>query len=278
MKLYQSDFEKSPTGHQVRSQPLSIHAREHSECKQVIVFVHGLNGERYETWGDLPNRFSELFSVSDFGFYGYTNGFARWNPFTSISIEDEAQVLIDTLRDSPYEKIVLLGHSLGGVLIRVAVAKMVEMNQSDLLRRLAAAFLFATPQLGAHSMPRVISALNSDATALRRNDPLIRRTTRIFLDNFYVGEEPPNSPNKFWLPVYCVQAAEDFWVTELSSTLNISSDMRKVVRNSHTGLVKGTTSEVSDWVTTKLMPFIDSPTPEFRPREKMIRLGPKSPQ
>ncbi len=255
-------------------EPMPIHAHVGTESDRLVVLVHGLNGERYATWGDFASDLFDRLDTSDLGFYGYLNGFRRWNVLRSISIEDEAQVLIDTLRDSQYQNIILLGHSLGGVLIRTAVAKMVEQNNEELLSRLRAAILFAVPQLGAHSLPWLLSLLNSDAAALKRNSPTIRRTTRIFLDHFETTEVAPVDKAKRWLPVYCVQAAEDFWVTELSSTLNIPSNMRKVVRGSHTEIVKGFTKEVADWVATKVSrSHRQSEQPEKR-IEKSIRLGP----
>ncbi len=239
-----------------------------------MVFIHGLNGERYLTWGDLPVDMFEQFPHADFGFYGYSSGFQKWNPFKSLSLEDEAQVLVDTLRDSPYKTIVLMGHSLGGVLIRIAITKMIEMKNFDLLQRIKVTYLFAVPQQGAHSLPALFNLLNSDAAALSRNSDLIKRTTRVFLDNFHTDETKPANADSFWLPVYCIQAIEDLWVKELSAAINIKTSMRKVVRESHTSVVKGTNSEVSDWVISKLRLYLSPATPVKPKPRKMIRHGP----
>lgn len=276
MKKFQNTYEVSAVDDDIRSTPLSIHAHTGTVNNRLIVFVHGLNGERYETWGKLPDAFFKRFIDADMGFYGYTNGMKRWNPFQSLSVEDEAQVLVDTLRDSPYQEIVLMGHSLGGVLLRTAVSKMVEMNQIDLLTRLKAMFLFAVPQQGAHSLPRFISILNSDASALSRNSPSIKRTTRIFLDHFQTDKKINLNSEKHWLPVYCLQAAKDMWVKELSAALNIPSHMRKVIRDSHTGLVKGDSEEVIKWLVERTELYFETKTTIAEKNSKMIRHGPKT--
>lgn len=274
MKLFQKSYEASSKDDPIRRKPLSIHARPNRENDQIVVFIHGLNGERYLTWGDLPAEMFTQFPHADFGFYGYRNGFQRWNPFKSISLEDEAQVLIDTLRDSPYKTIVLMGHSLGGVLIRVAITKMIEMNNLGLLKRIKAMFLYAVPQQGAHSLPALLNLMNSDASALSRNSDLIKRTTRVFLDNFHTNEKKPVDADGLWLPVYCIQAVEDLWVKELSAAINIKTSMRKVVRESHTSVVKGNNSEVGDWVISKLRLYLSPATPDKPAPRKMIRHGP----
>ena len=225
--------------------------------------------------GALPGNMFQSFPHADFGFYGYNNGFRRWNFFKSISLEEEAQVLVDTLRDSPYQTIALMGHSLGGVLIRIAIAKMIEMKNEDLLSRIRVVFFFAVPQQGAHSLPRIFGYFNSDAAALARNSSLLKRTTRVFLDHFNTDEIDSKGSGS-WLPIYCIQAAEDFWVEELSSTLNIRTHMRKVVRATHTSVVKGLTGDVGNWVDSKLKLFLRPPLKHEPTPAKMIRHGPKT--
>ncbi|WP_299155042.1 hypothetical protein [uncultured Tateyamaria sp.] len=274
MKKFQASYSASAKDDPIRLTPLSVHAPSDTQNEKIIVFVHGLNGERYATWGKLPEPLFAKFQDWDFGFYEYANGFKRLNPFKSLSLEQEAQVLVDTLRDSEYREIILMGHSLGGVLIRIAITKMIEMNLVDLLSRIKVVFLFAVPQLGAHSLPMLVSFLNSDAAALSRNSLMIRRTTRVFLDHLNTDEVKADSSDSTWIPVYCIQAAEDFWVEELSATLNIKSHMRKVVRDSHTGVVKGVTDEVGDWITLKMgFLFPEHAKPKVK-NERMIRHGP----
>jgi hypothetical protein len=121
MKFIDSDqFEKPELPPELPDEPLVVHRhKEASNCK-LLIFVHGLNGGRYDTWGNFPNFIFEeekdLRNV-DIGMYGYVTGFGRIGS-ASIELEREARVMADTLRDGTrdYAGIILIGHSCSVVL------------------------------------------------------------------------------------------------------------------------------------------------------------------
>ena len=85
-----------------------------------IVLVHGLNGDLSKTWGKFPQLLDadpelEIEVVS----YGY--GFYYW-PFVGAneSIHNLAEGLATEIdvRCSPDDELILVGHSLGGLVIR----------------------------------------------------------------------------------------------------------------------------------------------------------------
>src|SRR5262245_5438499 len=91
-------------------EPLHIHRRGPERDRRALaIFVHGLNGDRYSTWGHFPRLLHEDFPDVDLGFYGYRNGWKRIGSLRSIPLEDESRVLADQLREIEYEQIVLLG-------------------------------------------------------------------------------------------------------------------------------------------------------------------------
>jgi pimeloyl-ACP methyl ester carboxylesterase len=174
-------FDKPKVFPSVREEPLFVHRRiGGSVSRKLIIFVHGFGGDRYETWekgvneSERPQSFprfifekEERLSDVDIGLYAYVSGFKRlWT--TSIDFSREATVMAETLRDAKsYDHIVLIGHSMGGVLIKAAVADRIQAADRATLQRICGLFLLATPQIGSLRVPRWLSGLHADMRALK---------------------------------------------------------------------------------------------------------------
>jgi pimeloyl-ACP methyl ester carboxylesterase len=92
--------------------PMIVHGVSEQTPSELLLFVHGLNGHRYTTWG----RFSQLFfeqSQYDIGLYGYANGFGRTAKL-SATFDAQAEELAHQLRDCTYDQIAMIGHGMGG--------------------------------------------------------------------------------------------------------------------------------------------------------------------
>jgi hypothetical protein len=57
--------------------PLVIHARPDSSHDHLAVFLHGLGGRRYATWGELPRFLFEDCGELDVGLYDFADAFLR---------------------------------------------------------------------------------------------------------------------------------------------------------------------------------------------------------
>jgi serine/threonine protein kinase/pimeloyl-ACP methyl ester carboxylesterase len=235
------------------SEALVIHRRDDKRSAEtVIIFVHGLGGDRYQTWGNFPRFLFVDVKNADIGLYAYRSALSRFRFAASIELGSEAAVLADTLRDcQAYDRLVLIGHSMGGLLCKAAIKDLIDRDDPRTLTRLKGLFLLATPQAGSSWVPPFLAWMTKDMRALNPHGTLIERVHRTFLDR--VSSEV-GSPGRIFLPVFAVTASDDVWVSVLSSGLNIESSNRKVVRGAHTRIVKpdSTSDDVYQWVLTRV--------------------------
>ena len=78
MKFFdQSQFSVPDSAASFGDQALVIHRRENRGNRNLVVFVHGLGGQRYGTWGCFPQVIFEEFPHVDVGLYEYRTLFRR---------------------------------------------------------------------------------------------------------------------------------------------------------------------------------------------------------
>jgi phosphoserine phosphatase/pimeloyl-ACP methyl ester carboxylesterase len=229
-------------------QPLCIHQRTaptHNHA--LVIFVHGLGGSRYGTWGSFPRFVYEDNSNLDVGMYSYRTFFQRLRLTRSIELRDEAGVFADIVRDlttqtPPYKIIVLIGHSMGGLLCKALIWRLLTSHQENLLASIRGLILMATPQLGSLALPRFLWDLTADARALRPHGDLIAEITKTF-DNYLSPRIDQPLPDRATIPTFVVVAASDQWVDRLSAGLAIPAAQSKTVIGSHTSIVKPRSKE-----------------------------------
>src|SRR6476620_4440520 len=114
---------------------LVVHTRN---SDTVVLLIHGLGGSRYgnkPTWGNFPKFMFDDFSKIDVAIYSYATLFRRGAFWKSLSLEKEAEVLLDILDRLPYRRIVIFGHSMGGLLSRLAITNARHKRKDELLRK-----------------------------------------------------------------------------------------------------------------------------------------------
>src|SRR5262245_57251393 len=130
-------------------EPLVIHRKLKSN-KALIIFVHGLGGSRYgkdSTWGNFPVFLYDDLPHCDVGLYEYRTLLRRAKFWKSVSLSGEAEVFGGIIRDiSDYQTIILIGHSMGGLLCMAAITYLINTNQRTVLSRVGGLMLMATPQ------------------------------------------------------------------------------------------------------------------------------------
>lgn len=241
-------------------EPLCIHQRSDPTMnRNLVLFVHGLGGSRYgvnSTWGNFPKLMFKDIPDADIGMYQYRTGKGRIFSSKSVSLSDEARVLADLLRDQlvTYDCILFAGHSMGGLLCKAAIHVLVQRRDLNTLARICGLILMATPQLGSLRMPGILSGLSHDARALRPHGPFIRGINRTFEDHVALDENE-HRLEKTTIPTWAVEGVHDFWVDSLSSSIGLASSRRKVVRGSHTSIVKppDRDADVYKWVFEKAL-------------------------
>ena len=259
-RLIQSEFSQPQDGLALAEEPLVIHQRSMPTANdKLLVFVHGLGGQRYgekTTWGRFPELlFADLPDV-DIGLYQYRTGAGRFLSAKSVSIDGEARVFADLIRDglSGYKSIMLVGHSMGGLLCKAMIKVLIDAGMRNALTRICGLMLMATPQLGSLRMPGWLSHWSFDARALHPHNELIQSINRTFEDHVAL-DEAVATLRKVTIPTWAVEGVGDTWVDPLSSGIGLTSSRRKLVRGSHTSIVKPAdrSADAYQWVKERIV-------------------------
>jgi pimeloyl-ACP methyl ester carboxylesterase len=220
-------------------QSIIVHRRNGNSANRILIFVHGLGGSPYGTWGNFSKFIFEDVPDLDIGLYQYETLWRRLKFGAQIPLDREADVFAGVLRDElkAYRDVILVGHSMGGLLCKALVTRLVHDKRMDLLDRLAGLFLLASPQLGSLRVPGILSWLSPDADALRPHGPLLADIARTFEDNLLVNRNSI-SYDKPIIPTFAVLGASDFWVDELSAGIGIPTRQKKTAVGTHSEIVK----------------------------------------
>ncbi|KAL2108516.1 hypothetical protein VUR80DRAFT_3732 [Thermomyces stellatus] len=159
-----SQRRQSATPEEVRG-PLGLRPLVLSAEPQVdLIFVHGLRGGSVKTWRkeDDPRYFwpkywlplePEFRHVSIHSF-GYDSDWASSKP-SFLDVHDFGQALYEEMRSSPFLRqnpsnpIVLVGHSMGGLVIKKAyLVAQEDSHETQLSKRIRCMFFLATPHRG----------------------------------------------------------------------------------------------------------------------------------
>ncbi len=120
--------------------------------KTLLLLIHGLGGESKKTWGKFPQLIeddSQLGSKLDVEFYSYPTAILRV-PF--LSPAPKIQTLADGLASQikhthkNYQQVIIVAHSLGGLVARQYLVNMAMQSQSHPVIGL---MLYAVPNDGA---------------------------------------------------------------------------------------------------------------------------------
>lgn len=247
--IQQSAFGK-PTFPLFKNEPLVIHRCPGGGKRALVIFVHGLGGSRYTTWGEFPTFLFRDFATQDplaldLGFYEYRTALGRLRITRSIKLQTEAAVLADILRDfGDYQKIFFVVHSLGGILVKAAIANLVlrrDQKAGAALNKIDALIMMATPQDGSLWVPPFLSWITEDTRALAPHGSLLTGIAATFNEHI-VSRTKDYRSDRILIPTSMVKAAEDMWVDAFSAGLGLNSEQQKLVRGYHTEIVKPTHS------------------------------------
>ena len=118
--------------------------------KTLLLFIHGLGGDK-TTWNDFPKLITqdeELLNLVDIAFYTYPTSLFRL-PFASksLNIQTLAAGLKTQLqiRFGEYKRVVLVCHSLGGLIARRHLIDLIKTQEEQVCSHL---LLFAVPNTG----------------------------------------------------------------------------------------------------------------------------------
>jgi pimeloyl-ACP methyl ester carboxylesterase len=256
--LSQSQFVEPEDLRTISEEALVIHHAKGKNNNQLIIFVHGLGGSRYgkkSTWGDFPAFIFADFPQLDVGLYEYRTLLTRLKFWNSVDLQTEAQVFADLIRDelSNYVSVILVGHSLGGLLCKAAISRLVRNNEKDILSRISGLILMATPQLGSMRVPKLLAGLSPDFQALKPHGEFVGEINNTFENHLYCDERI-GGVDRITIPTWAVLGASDFWVDQISAGVGLAANRKKIARGSHTEIVKpkDKDSGIYSWVRERI--------------------------
>jgi pimeloyl-ACP methyl ester carboxylesterase len=127
----------------------------------VLIFIHGLGGDLYETWMCDPkdkDTFWPIWIAEDCNCTAWTLGYdaslSAWKD-NAMPLPDQGDSVLDRLVTEPKLKnrpLLFIGHSLGGLLIKTVIISGLTKGvarYSDLIKQVCGVVFIATPHNGA---------------------------------------------------------------------------------------------------------------------------------
>jgi pimeloyl-ACP methyl ester carboxylesterase len=232
----------------------------------VAVFVHGLFGVRAgtkSTWSEFLPHFGVRFPRFDIAIYQYRTAYHRWRVWRSTNVSDEGRVLAEELKllAARYDSVVLVGHSLGGLLCQSALNTLADAKATEALRRIPALFAFAVPFLGSVRVSVLSMLLSSDARALRVHGKDIERICTSFQRNFR-NKMHSDLRKKDRIATFALLGQEDFWVDPMSAAGFVPIGQRGEFGKTHTSIIRPTdaTDTAFTWFAQRLQDVVTAVT------------------
>lgn len=170
------------------------------EVKRHVIFIHGLDGHYKNTWISAnhnedfwPNWLTQSLTDLDVWSISYEANISRWSKGHAMHFTDQAKNILERIMLEPSlsnGEIILVGHSLGGLVIKQMLrnAEQQLQDREDLYsfsQRVSKIVFLATPHLGsglasAGDKLRVLIRPSVATSSLVRNDANLRA-----LNNWY---------------------------------------------------------------------------------------------
>lgn len=226
-------------------------------AKRVIVFVHGLGGNGYTTWGKFPGFVFDDLSRDpvDVAIFDYFSG-QRRRVVERPTLAVIAEILTERLQElsKRYDEIFVVAHSMGGLIAIDALRHYIAQREEEpgLLRGLAGVIFIATPFNGSPlAETPVIRELLAESEQLSPGSSYQQELRQFINDNVDTISRTELAPDKHKLPLWAIVGGFDRVVHRSSATYGVDEDqIRTAVDRGHRSVVKPEepTSEVVTWV------------------------------
>ena len=181
----------------------------------LIVFVHGFRGgdNTWRAWEALLQEDDEF--PADAAAWSYTSRALSKSP----TIWEAAEQLRTELRVrlSSYQRLILVGHSLGGLVIRAAVVRSLQQGCIEECERLAHIVTLATPNDGVQ-LAAILGRFNRQIAALAVTGEVVQELRTEWIDRVYAPEiRPGEERTKLKIPLTTVVGLDDEVVSAASA-------------------------------------------------------------
>jgi surfactin synthase thioesterase subunit len=217
----------------------SFFYRRGEEGKDLFLFVHGLYSSSTDTWGNFPELLSGDRDIESFDIYLWAYPTYIIGKVPTIPLV--AEQLLTELRErfTTYKRIILVGHSLGGLVIRSAILKALEQGRANDIDNIFHIITFATPNDGSQ-IAQIASSLkigNNHIEALGATSTFVTELRSDWINNVYAPKiTSSNELFKRKVPLTTVVGLEDNIVSEDSAKAFFRDPPPAVVPGNHFSL------------------------------------------
>jgi pimeloyl-ACP methyl ester carboxylesterase len=223
---------------------LNLHRHRDLSAKRLIVFVHGLNGGGYGTWGKFPRYIfnDQSRDPVDVALFDYFSGLRR-RIGKRPPVEVIAQILTERLQDlsnEGYDEIFIIAHSMGGLIATDALRSYIEQRDEEpgLLRVLAGTIFISTPFSGSKFARARIRLLVKEWEHLQLDSPYQQDLGRFNRAKIDTKNKVELGAQRYKVPMWSFVGARDRIVERSSSTYGIDGDQIRTVDEGHRKISK----------------------------------------
>ncbi|WP_319523281.1 alpha/beta hydrolase [uncultured Desulfosarcina sp.] len=189
---------------------------ERDSSETLAVFVHGFRGSHLRTWGNFAEYLNkeDCLKKVDFLFWGYpTRLFKKDEKIGSIG--EHFKTEFDYLPKDKYKSMVLIAHSMGGLVVRSFIIQSLIDGKGEELSKIQHIILFGVPNDGSHIADRFPKDLNVQIDDLKTASRFITDLRKNWIDRVYYITK--NDKYHRQIPVTTVVGFDDQIVTEESA-------------------------------------------------------------
>jgi class 3 adenylate cyclase/tetratricopeptide (TPR) repeat protein/pimeloyl-ACP methyl ester carboxylesterase/DNA polymerase III delta prime subunit len=245
----------------------------------VLVFVHGLTGSPFDTWGNFPQlAFADPeLGMADVGLFKYDSSILRWRNLRLAPerpIQDIAAELSDIVRDHlhAYRHVSFIAHSLGGLITKFALRRIIDFHRDTTPNRYSL-FLVGTPNHGSAWASRIPSPalllFSPEIACLRMFSSELEELQTFW--NSRVRHDPKDNPDRVLITERAIISGLDRFVARGSGVGTLPDQYVRRVPRSHTQLAKptGDTDDVYLYVKATLRNTYAAAPPDDELRQRL---------
>lgn len=208
----------------------------------LVLFAHGFGGAGVDTWKEFPALLETDPDLADFDvcFWGYDTSLDPnllkkffWSDNPDIdTLGRGLRTVVDNL-ERRYKRIVLVAHSMGGLVVQLFLLHEIQQKRSEHLDRIPEVILYGTPSAGlvkanlAQLLHTQVADMGSYSTLITD----LRYQWKRLVDDVRAVSPPP-----FRLTL--VAGMQDKFVPQSTSLDPFPFDEKEIVPGNHTAMVK----------------------------------------
>lgn len=229
--------------------------------KSLVLLAHGFTGKQIDTWGDFPSLLREDDALRNFDihcweyptslgmsyFLSKLQGHFRRNDPAISTLGQGLRTELDYYAEG-YDRIVLVGHSMGGLVIQSFIIEEILRGRTEHLDRLTDVLLYGTPS-GGLVKARMASFLKNQIADMSDYGPFIQNLRSEWKRWVDEQRDDEGSPARFQLTL--VAGLEDSFVPRDKVLGPFDYALKNEIPGDHSTLVKPTSREDLSYVILK---------------------------